>query len=294
MQKEAILVTGGNGQIGGAIRALSHRHPFDIIAPGRTEIDLANEQSIVDALGSRSWLAVINCAAYTMVDKAEDEQEVAHRINAIAPGILARETARRKIPIIQVSTDYVFDGTKASSYREDDPVNPISVYGATKLAGECAVRKYNDRHAIIRTAWVMSVEGQNFLNTMLRIGRENSTLNIVNDQIGCPSSASDIAETLLTVVEHLGQQSGTWHFVNSGEATWFDLADFIFKTARSRGIDSPEILPISTVDYPTPAKRPPNSRLATGKISADFGISPRPWQTAIDEILFTRLSQLSQ
>lgn len=285
------LVTGGSGQVGGALAALARSRGIDVWAPGRGDCDLGEEASLIAAVGSNEWSAVVNCAAYTAVDKAESEPERTRAINAAAPAILAAETARRGIPIVHVSTDYVFDGTKDAPYLESDPVYPLGTYGETKEAGEAAVRAANPEHAIVRTAWVVSAGGTNFLNTMLRLGAERPELRVVNDQIGCPSSAEDIASALFTVASELGGRSGTWHFVNAGAASWHDFAAHIFVRAAERGLRVPNLFPIATAEYPTPARRPANSRLDTTKITADFGIQPRPWQVAIDDILAERLGR---
>ena len=284
-------MTGGSGQVGGALAALARARGVDVWAPGRGECDLASEASLVAAVARGAWSMVVNCAAYTAVDRAESEPELAGAINAMAPAILARETARRGIPIVHVSTDYVFDGSKDAPYVESDPVRPLGVYGETKEAGEAAVRAANPAHAIVRTAWVASAGGANFLNTMLRLGAERPELRVVDDQIGCPSNAVDIASALFTVASELGSRSGTWHFVNAGEASWHDFAAHIFLRAGERGLRVPNLAPITTAEYPTPARRPANSRLDTAKITADFGIAPRPWKDAIDDILAERLGR---
>lgn len=241
------------------------------------------------AVADGHWDAIVNCAAYTAVDRAESDEARAHAVNAVAPGILAREAARRRIPIIHVSTDYVFDGSKSQPYVESDRVNPLGVYGRTKEAGEAAVRAANPRHAIVRTAWVLSARGANFLNTMLRLGAEREELGVVDDQIGCPSRAEDIAEALMTVAGQLQGRAGTWHFVNAGEGSWYDLAAHIFAGTKARGLPTPRLRAITTAEYPTPARRPANSRLSTTRISADFGIEPRHWHEAVDAILAERL-----
>lgn len=235
------------------------------------------------------WSAIVSCAAYTAVDRAESEPDLAHAFNAVAPRILAEEAARANIPIIHVSTDYVFDGAKDQPYVESDSVNPMGVYGRSKEAGEAAVRAASPNHAIIRTAWVVSADGANFVNTMLRLGSERTELGVVNDQVGCPSSANDIAQALLTVANALGDRSGTWHFVNSGQASWYDLAAYVFAAAEAKGLAVPKLNPISTAQYPTPATRPANSRLSSDKFAADFDFVPRPWQAAINDILAERL-----
>ncbi len=290
MFKGPILVTGASGQVGGAVARLGQAQGFAVDAPLRASLNLTSEADIIDAVASKPWAAVINCAAYTAVDKAESEPDLAEAINATAPAILARETARLGIPLIHVSTDYVFDGSKPDPYMETDPVNPLGVYGRTKEAGEAAIRAIHPNHAIIRTAWVVSAGGANFINTMLRLGAERPEMRVVDDQWGCPSSADDIAAALIKVAAGLGDRSGTWHFVNSGEATWHGLAAYVFAETARRRLPTPALTPITTADYPTPAKRPANSRLNTDAISRDFDIAPRPWQDAVGAILDERLS----
>lgn len=290
MPKAPILLTGGTGQVGQAVLHHAARKGLDIFAPDRSQLELADAQSISEIMASNSWSAVINCAAFTAVDRAETDIELAEKVNAVAPAILARETAKRDIPIIHVSTDYVFDGTKNTPYVEEDAVNPLGVYGRTKEEGESVVRALNPRHVIIRTAWVVSAGGANFINTMIRLASERPEINVVDDQIGCPSNASDIAQVLLAVAEQARTQNGTWHFVNSGEASWFDLATRIFAEMKRRGLPIPVLNAIPTLQYPTPAKRPSNSRLSTTAIQRDFGIRPRHWHEAIDSILGQRFS----
>jgi len=288
MPRAPILLTGGTGQVGQAVLRHAEKRGLDIVAPSRTQMDLTNAQSIADMVASRPWSAVLNCAAYTAVDRAETDAELAAQVNAVAPSVLAVETATLDIPIIHVSTDYVFDGTNGAPYTEEDAVNPLGVYGRTKEMGESAVRSHNPRHAIIRTAWVVSAGGANFVNTMIRLASERPEVSVVNDQIGCPSSAQDIAETLLVVAEHLPEQYGTWHFVNGGDASWHDLAARIFANMDRRGLPTPVLKAIPSSQYPTPAKRPSNSRLSTLAIQRDFGTKPRHWHDAIDAILAER------
>lgn len=291
MAQNAILVTGGSGQVGSAIARLAMQRGLSVWAPKRAELDLTDAAAMEAAIASRNWSAVVNCAAYTAVDRAEIEPALAHLINAAAPAVLARATARAGIPIVHVSTDYVFDGTKPSPYTESDLVNPLSAYGRTKAEGEDCVRSENPNHAIVRTAWVLSAGGANFLNTMLRLGGEREEIAVVDDQLGCPSNAEDIAAALIDVAANIGSGGGTWHFVNSGEATWHSLAARIFAATRARGLPTPRLKPITTDRYPTPAKRPANSRLATAAIARDFAIRPRHWHEAVDEILTQRLGK---
>jgi dTDP-4-dehydrorhamnose reductase len=277
-----ILVTGGTGQVGTAIQALAPRFGVEVVAPARDELNLTASCEIERMLAARPWSAVINCAAYTAVDKAESEPDLAFAVNAVAPEIIAKCTAAHGIRLLHVSTDYVFDGSKADPYDEGDPVAPLGVYGESKLAGEQAIKIGNVDHVIVRTAWVVSPWGNNFVKTMLRLGGERKQLRVVADQQGCPTSASDIAEALLTIATRSGP-AGTYHFVNAGEASWCELARFVFDRAS---LDV-EVAAITTADYPTPAKRPANSRLATDKLEQAFGIVPRPWQEAVGEVVDT-------
>jgi dTDP-4-dehydrorhamnose reductase len=268
---------------------LANRGRFEIVAPTRADFDLLDAASIERNIAARDWAAIINCAAYTAVDKAESEPQAAFAINAEAPGIMARAAATRAIPLLHVSTDYVFDGSKPDPYFEEDPVAPLGVYGASKEAGERAVRDAGGRSIILRTAWVVSPWGHNFVKTMLRLGGERDELGVVADQVGCPTSAIDIAETLLILAERLlgdrREPCGTYHFVNSGQASWYDLASAVFAYAGARGMKIPRVNAIATADYPTPARRPANSRLSTAKLERTFGMKPRPWQEAVEEIL---------
>ena len=286
-----ILVTGGSGQVGGAVARLAGRDT-EIVAPGRDTLDLSDPAALATMVGARPWAAIVNCAAYTAVDKAEGDVVAAWQVNAIAPAALASASAAAGIPILHVSTDYVFSGAKLDAYVEDDAVAPLGVYGASKLGGELAVRSANPRHVILRTAWVVSATGNNFVKTMLRLGAERPHLRVVADQRGCPTSADDIARAILAMLPHLGNGPyGTYHFVNAGEATWHALAEAVFARAAVHGRQAPSVEPIATGDYPTPAARPANSRLATAKIARDFGISPRDWHEAIDEIVDTLLKE---
>lgn len=291
-----ILLTGGSGQVGAELRRIA---PADwrLTAPGRSELDLVDPEQINRAAASRPWAAIINCAAYTAVDRAESDPLTAWRVNALAPAALAA-AAGATTPLVQVSTDYVFDGLKPSPYDESDAIAPLGVYGASKAAGELAVRTAARRHLILRTAWVVSPHGSNFVKTMLRLGAERPVLNVVDDQHGCPTSAGDIAGALVTLTNRLVEDEaapvGTYHFVNGGEATWCELARFVFERAAARGRTPPEVRAITTAQYPTPARRPANSQLATHKIVQDFGLSPRPWRAAIEDVVESLLGGIHQ
>jgi dTDP-4-dehydrorhamnose reductase len=282
-----ILVTGGSGQIGGALVRLAPAG-MEIFAPGRAELDLTVPSELTAMVHSQAWAAVVNCAAYTAVDRAEKDVVAAWQVNAIAPAALAAAAAADGIPIVHVSTDYVFDGTNPDFYAEDDAVAPLGVYGASKEGGEQAVRTANPAHVILRTAWVVSATGSNFVKTMLRLGAERPHLRVVADQHGCPTSADDIAHAILTVLGKIQDgPKGTYHFVNAGEASWHELAQAVFARAASHGRPAPTVDAIATSDYPTPAARPANSRLATAKIARDYQVAPRLWRHAVDEIVDT-------
>jgi dTDP-4-dehydrorhamnose reductase len=286
----SILLTGGSGQLGQAFQRVASGKGLSVVAPDREQLDLSQADSIRHAVAQGSWSAIVNCGAYTAVDRAETDVGLAYAINAAAPLVLAECAKAHGIPVLHLSTDYVFDGQKADPYLEDDPVCPINVYGASKAKGESAIRSSGAQYAIIRTAWVLSADGQNFLNTMLRLAQERSVIDVVDDQIGCPTSATDLALALCQILHSLGDRSGIWHFVNQGQASWHALAELIFHFAQGKGRAVPSVLPVPSSAFPTAAERPKNSRLATCGIVRDFGIIPRPWQDAITDILEERLA----
>ena len=293
-----ILVTGGSGQVGGALVRLGAPEGFRFVAPPRAEMDLADPASIAVFFASRPWAGVINAGAYTAVDRAEADVEAAWRINALAPACLARATALAGIPILQVSTDYVFPGDLDRPYREDDPIGPLGVYGASKEGGEQAVRTGNPRHAIVRTSWVVSAHGANFIKTMLRLGAERELLRVVADQHGAPTAAEDLAGVLALMAQRMivdpDAPVGTFHFANAGATTWAGFAAEIFRLSAARGGPSTRVEPIATADYPTPSRRPGNSRLDLQRIREIQGVHPRPWEKAIagiiDELIPPRAS----
>jgi dTDP-4-dehydrorhamnose reductase len=282
-----ILITGGSGQVGTELGGLTWPEGVTVFAPGRAELDLADPASVAAMMASRPWAAVISSGAYTAVDKAETEVRDAWLVNAVAPAIIAQAAKSAGIPIVHVSTDYVFDGSKDGFYSEADPVAPLGIYGASKEGGEQAVRTGNPRHAIVRTAWVVSRHRSNFIKTMLRFGAERDEMRVVGDQRGCPTFAGDLAAALQTIVLRMiadeAAPRGTYHFVNAGEASWAEFASAIFAASGRHGGKQPKVTTITTAEYPTPARRPANSRLATSKLTADYGITPRPWTEALDE-----------
>lgn len=284
-----ILITGGAGQVG--LELQSADWPQDVVlhAPSRAELDLGDAGLVRDVLAATPFAAVINSGAHTAVDKAETEVAVTFAANAMGPAVLADATREAGIPLIQVSTDYVFDGSKDGPYVETDPVGPLGVYGASKLAGELAVLQGNPRSVVLRTAWVLSVHRANFLKTMLRLATDRSVLRVVGDQHGCPTSARDISEALkavtLKMIADPHAPTGVYHFVNTGDTTWAGLASEIFALSEASGGPSATVEAIASREYPTPAKRPANSRLATDKLTRDFAITPRSWQDAVAEIV---------
>lgn len=289
--QSVVVVCGGGGQIGQALA--NEVWPGDMapVFPTRSELDITDPASVarhLDGIGAEVSL-LVNCAAYTAVDNAESAVAEAFLVNCQAGAVLGEACRLRDIPILHVSTDYVFDGTAEGYYRETDPVAPQGAYGASKLGGELAVRSANPRSIVLRTAWVVSPYRNNFVKTMLRLGGEREELRVVNDQRGCPTSAIDIARALIVIGARMVHDPacplGIVHFVNDGEATWNDLAREVFRISAERGGPSPRVTGIPTHEYPTPARRPANSRLSTDLIREQFGIVPRDWRTAIAEIV---------
>lgn len=284
-----ILITGGAGQVGLELARAEWPAHVRLHLPTRDQLDLGDADAVRAAFAGTPFRAVINSGAYTAVDKAETEVASAFAANALGPAILAEVTKAAGIPLIQVSTDYVFDGSGERDYAETDPVGPLGVYGASKLAGEVAVTTGNPRSVVMRTAWVLSPHRANFLKTMLRLAADRPALRVVEDQEGCPTSARDIAEALKTITLRLiddpDAPTGVYHFVNAGSTTWAGLAREIMALSAARGGPSATVEGITTADYPTPARRPSNSRLDTRLITRDYGVTPRPWQDAVGEIV---------
>ena len=288
-----LLITGKNGQVGFELqRSLA---PLGkIVAVDLTECDLSSPDAIRQLVRDTRPDVIVNPAAYTAVDKAETDREAAFAVNAVAPGIFGEEAARLGAFVIHYSTDYVFDGTKQGAYTEGDATNPQSVYGLTKRDGELALAHANQRHLILRTSWVVGAHGGNFAKTMLKLAADRDSLNVVADQWGVPTSAALLAD----IVAHLVRQQrsnpeafpyGTYHCVAGGETNWCDYARYVIGAAIKAGrpikVRPDAIKPITTADYPTPAKRPANSRLATSKFRETFGLELPHWQAGLDHIL---------
>lgn len=284
-----ILVTGGAGQLGSCLSDLAWPRPVNLHLPTRDELDLSDPRSIASLLAANRYDAVINAGAYTAVDRAENDVTAAFLANAMGPAALAAATRASNTPLIQVSTDYVFSGELDRPYNESDATSPIGVYGASKLSGELAVRSGNPRSVVLRTAWVLSPYGSNFLKTMLRLAADRSTVRVVNDQFGCPTSARDIADALSVIacrmIDDPQAPVGAYHFCNSGQASWAELARHVFDLSGAIGGPSAQVEDISTEEYPTLARRPSNSVLSTARLEADYGIKPRPWREAVASIM---------
>ncbi|MNJ19366.1 dTDP-4-dehydrorhamnose reductase [compost metagenome] len=283
-----ILISGQHGQVSLELQQrlgdLAQLHVL-----GRDQLDLANPEGIRERVQSLKPDLIINAAAHTAVDQAESEPELAFAINARAPGVFAEEAAKLGIPLIHYSTDYVFDGSKSSPYTEDDEPNPLGVYGRSKLAGEQAITAVGGQHLILRTSWVYSRHGRNFLLTMQRLLQEKPELRIVADQIGAPTWAGTIAQSTRALIERwqAGQAGawGTYHLTAQGETSWFGFAQAIAEQLKARGLPCAELLPISSSDYPTPARRPLNSRLDCSRLQRQWQVSQPHWQQALIDCL---------
>ena len=286
-----VLVTGAGGQVGAAVAGrLASR--CQVVAHGRSTLDLADPAAIAARVREAKPALIVNAGAYTAVDRAETDREAAHAINAIAPGVLAEEARKAGALLIHYSTDYVFDGTKGSPYVEDDATNPLGVYGATKLAGERAIAQAGGAYLILRTSWVYAPRGKNFLATMLNLAKTRSELRVVDDQHGAPTSAQQLARATEGLVSRgldaARGASGLYHATASGEVTWCGFARAIFErwaVASPQPFAPPRVVAIPTSEYPTPARRPANSRLSNAKLAAAFDLGLGSWEAGLDEAL---------
>ncbi|MDQ1120300.1 MULTISPECIES: dTDP-4-dehydrorhamnose reductase [Pseudoxanthomonas] len=291
-----LLLLGANGQVGRELRrALA---PLgEVVCTTRSgtledgavcEVaDFDRPESLPALLDRLAPAVVVNAAAYTAVDKAEEDRDAAFRANAESPGALARWCAAHGVPLVHYSTDYVFDGRGTAPYAVDAPTAPLGVYGASKLAGEEAVRAAGGQHLIFRTAWVYASHGKNFLLTMLRVGAQRDELRVVADQIGTPTSAALIADVTAQVLRQGTKASGTWHLTAAGQTSWHGFAEAIFARAVAAGLlpRAPQVMAIPTSEYPTPARRPAYSCLDTTSLQRDFGIDLPAWETALDSVV---------
>jgi dTDP-4-dehydrorhamnose reductase len=281
-----VVVFGSAGQLGQELARACWPTGWLVRHLSRAQVDIARDDLAPHVSGAG---VVINAAAYTAVDKAEAEAEQAYRVNRDGPAKLARACQRASAALLHVSTDYVFDGRKVGAYVEDDATGPLGVYGQSKLEGEEAVRAACERHIILRTSWVVSAFGQNFVKTMLRLARERDQLRVVADQTGRPTPAKDLALVLCELAKRIADNApipwGTYHFAAAGRCTWHELASEVVRLQAQHTGHNPPVLPIPTTAYPTPARRPANSELATEKLERALGLTPRPWQAGVEEIV---------
>ena len=285
-----IAVTGTAGQVVTSLLERGKAADHEVIAIGRPDLDLADPASVVRALEAARPDVIVSAAAYTAVDKAESEPDLAHAVNGAGAGAVAQAASKFDVPVIHISTDYVFDGTLDRPYVETDPTGPTGVYGASKLAGERAVLAASDNSAVLRVAWVYSPFGGNFVKTMLRLAADRDELGVVGDQVGNPTNALAIADAIFQVATNMVSDRslelrGVFHMTAPGEASWADFAEAIFAASTARGGPSASVRPIGTADYPTPATRPANSRLDCTRIAKVHGVTLPDWRTSLDEVM---------
>jgi len=278
-----ILVTGSNGQVGSELQALSPAYEYNFYFTDRDSLDITDKATVEEFVKNNEITAIINAAAYTAVDKAEEDKESADRVNHLATKYLAEIAKEQGCKLIHISTDYVFNGKNYKPYNEDDVTSPNGVYGATKLAGEKAMQTVNPKDSIIiRTSWVYSSYGANFVKTMLRLGKERDTLGVIFDQVGTPTYARDLARTILDILPQITNEDvAIYHYSNEGVLSWYDFAKEIMRMAKIEC----EINPIETKEYPTPATRPHYSLLNKAKIKKDFNITIPYWKDSLDNCL---------
>ena len=285
-----ILLTGANGQVGRELSNSGGQRGIEVLALNRSDLDITDPVSVSREVNRSGVSLVVNAAGYTAVDQAESEPELAFAVNRDGPAYLASACEKVGIPLVHISTDYVFEGQKQGAYLETDPVSPLSVYGKSKAAGEVAVRKHLREHFILRTGWVSGVHGHNFVKTMLRLGRKREVVQVVTDQYGCPTYAADLAETILRIAAKLleGRQVhwGTYHYCGKGVTTWHGFAEEIFRLASGyESLKVKRVEPVSTSEYPTAAKRPTSSILDCSVLAKTFNIHPQPWAESLAQML---------
>jgi dTDP-4-dehydrorhamnose reductase len=293
-----VLVTGREGQLARGLLEAAEGAGVQLVAIGRPDVDVADEGSVAAAVARERPDIVVNAAAYTAVDRAESEPVVAHAVNALGAERVAKACAANAIPIIHISTDYVFDGAKAGPYREDDPTGPINVYGQTKLEAEQRVAKACERHLILRTAWVHSPWGANFVKTMLRLATTRPSIGVVDDQLGSPTYAPDLAKIVLAVAaraaaDPAGMRWGIYHAVGSGETNWYGFAREVFQCAAEQGLPVADVTAIPASAFPTPARRPANSRLNCDRLRLLLGLELPDWRVGVKDCV-ARLAKAGQ
>lgn len=288
-----IVILGANGQVGWELTRRAHMLSHEVLPWDQAELDISHASAVDRALAASRADIVINAAAYTAVDKAEQEPERAFAVNRDGPAHLAAACHRLHIPLLHISTDYVYDGDKPGPYVEDDPIAPLGVYGQSKAEGDAAVQRLLPRHLILRVSWVFGIHGHNFVKTILRLAREREELRVVADQAGCPTYAGDIADALLNLAGRSAKMDangawGTYHYCGAPATTWHGFASAIVEQAREfENLRAQTITAITTADYPTPAARPVNSVLDSSRLAFRFGIQPRPWRNGLHIMLAT-------
>jgi dTDP-4-dehydrorhamnose reductase len=286
-----ILVTGRGGQLATGLEAALPAQGFEALLVGQPEFEFDKPETVIAAFHVLKPDAVVNCAAWTAVDAAEDDEAGAFRANALGPALLGRLSHEAGIPIIQISTDYVFDGLKGAPYLESDAPNPVGAYGRTKLAGEWAAQAANPRSIILRTAWVFAPMGRNFLRTMLALSDQRPELRVVADQWGSPTAAPDLADAITAILARLRDHgwrddlAGTYHATGGGFTHWHSFAQAIFDLHAKHGGKRPKVHAITTADYPTKAQRPADGRLDNGKLARVFGVALPPWEAGLARVM---------
>jgi len=281
-----VLITGANGQLGRELVRLSRTVDFEVHHLNRQQLDITDENDIQQVFARISPSLVINAAAYTHVDRAEDEPDLTYAVNTDGPTYLARYCAANRLALIHISTDYVFDGTKGRPYQESDPIAPLGVYGQSKAQGEAAVRSFLPNHIIVRTSWLYGVYRQNFVKTILKLAAEKTALRVVADQLGSPTSAASLAKTVLIIAQKIGAHKkfewGTYHYCGAGITSWHGLAEKIIELAAPyTALKTRQVEAITTAEWPTPTQRPPYSVLDCTRLKNEFGIHPEQWQHSL-------------
>jgi dTDP-4-dehydrorhamnose reductase len=284
----SILILGSGGQLGFELMRTAWPAGLQPVGLPRSRCDIADADAVARILAETRPAVIVNAAAYTAVDRAEAEPEAAFRTNRDGPAVLGAVSAEHGIPLIHVSTDYVFDGSKPGGYGETDPVSPLGVYGRSKLEGEAALAAAWSRHVILRTAWVFGAQGQNFVKTMIRLGTERDTLRVVEDQRGCPTPADSLAAAIAAIAAAIVEGRGSWgiyHLAGDEPISWHGFAAAIFERLARRIGKAPTLTAITTAEYPTPARRPANSVLACTRVARDYGIAPPSWRDGLDRVM---------
>lgn len=290
-----ILITGAKGQLGTELMRQGTGRGFSTFPVDLPEVDITRPDPVRAAIRDTGASLVINCAAYTQVDMAESQDLLAYQVNSLGPAILAHVCSETELPLIHISTDFVFDGIKQAPYLETDPISPMSVYGKSKAVGEAAVERILSRHIVLRTAWLYALEGRNFVRTILRLGAERDAVRVIADQFGSPTCAADLAEAILTLSEAIRAKRdvawGTYHYCGKGVISWHEFAQAILDIAQEYiPLKTARVDPITSDQYPTPAKRPAYSALNCEKIQNRFGIYPKPWRESLKKTLCQMLA----